>query len=95
MVEFLLIRSRRVQILPSEIPPVIREIPMEARDQGATTDSQVEGNPIMEDGEEFTTYDNPLVEQPPMTNTAFHFQMEGHVGSSNWVNHPSDDTEGT
>ena len=56
---------------------------MEATDQGATTDSHVEENPTLEVGEEFTTYDNPLVKQPPTADTAFHFPMEGHVGSSN------------
>ena len=35
---------------------------MEATNQGATTKSHVEGNPIVEVGKEFTTYDNPLVE---------------------------------
>ena len=41
-----------------------------------------------------TTYDNTLVKQPPTADSAFHFPMEGHVGSSNWVDHPFDDTEG-
>ena len=37
-----------------------------------------------------------MVEQPPMTDTTFHFPMEGHVGASNWVvNRSSDDTEGS
>ena len=68
---------------------------MEATNQGATTDSHVEGNLVMEVGEEFTTCDNLLVELPPMTDNTFHFPMEGHVGSLNWVDHPSDDTKGT
>ena len=68
---------------------------MEAIDQGLVVDSHVEENPAVEVGEEFTTYDNPLVEQPPMADTTYHFPMEGHVGSSNWVDHPSDDTKGT
>ena len=69
---------------------------MEATDQGATTDSHVEGNLVMEVGEEFTTCDNLLVEHPPTTDNTFHFPMEGHVGSSNWVvDHPYDDTKGT
>ena len=68
---------------------------MEAIDQGAMTNSHVEGNPVVEVGEEFTTYDNPLVKQPPTADTTFHFSMEGHVGSSNWVfDCPYDDTEG-
>ena len=69
---------------------------MEATDQGATTDSHVEGNLVMEVGEEFTTCDNLLVEHPPTTDNTFHFMMEGHVGSSNWVfDCPYDDTKGT
>ena len=56
---------------------------MEAIDQGVTADSHVEGNPVVEVGEEFTTYDNPLVEQPPTTDMTFDFPMEGQVGSSN------------
>ena len=68
---------------------------MEATDQGVMVDSHVEGNLVVEFGEEFTTYDNPLVKEPPMVDTTFHFPMEGRAGSSNWVfNHPSDDTRG-
>ena len=85
----------RAQGLPPNFPPIIGERPMEATEQGAIVDSQVEENPAMEVGEEFTTYDNPLVEQPPTTHTSFHFPMEGHVGKSNWVDRPFDDTEGT
>ena len=68
---------------------------MESIDQGTATSSHVEENLAVEVGEEFTTYDNPLVEKPPMVDTYFHFPMEGHVGSSNWVDHPYDDTKGT
>ena len=69
---------------------------MEATDQGATTDSHVEGNPVVEVWEEFITCDNLLVEHPPTTDNTFHFSMEGHVGSSNWVfNFPANHTKGT
>ena len=54
---------------------------MEAIDQGSAADSHVEENPTVEVGKEFTTYDNPLVEQPPTVDIAFHFPMEGHVSS--------------
>ena len=54
---------------------------MEATDQGAATDCHVEGSPVVESGEQFTTYTNPLIEQPPMGETTFHFPMEGHVDS--------------
>ena len=66
---------------------------MESTYQGATTNYHVEGNPVVEVREEFTTYDNPLVKQPPMVDTSFDFPMEGHFGSSNWViDFPFDDT---
>ena len=61
LVEFPLKRSKIVQGFPLDIPPIVRETPMEATDQGATVDSHVEENPAVEVGEEFTTYDNPLV----------------------------------
>ena len=54
---------------------------MEATNQYVMADSHVEGNPIVELGEEFTSYDNPLVEQPLMADTTFHFLMKGQVGS--------------
>ena len=54
---------------------------MESTDQGDATGSHVEGSPVVEGGEQFTSYDNPLVEQPPMAETAFHFPMEGHANS--------------
>ena len=68
---------------------------MEATNKGVTVDSHVQENPIVEVGEEFTTYENSLVEQPPTVVATFHFPMEIHVGSSNWVDHRSNDTEGT
>ena len=67
---------------------------MESIDQGATTDSHVEGSPIVDVEEEFTTYDNPLIEQPPTADTAFHFLMEGRAGSLDWVaTHPIGDAK--
>ena len=49
--EFPLRRSRRVQGLPPELPPIIGEIPMEATDQGAVADPHGEENPTVEVGE--------------------------------------------
>ena len=54
---------------------------MESIDQGVAFDSHIKENIAMEVGEEFTTYDNPLVEQPPTADTAFNFPMEGDFGS--------------
>ena len=95
MAEFPLRQSKRVQGLSPKLPPIARERPLEAIEQGAQANSHVEDSLAMEVGEEFNTYDNPLVEQPLMAETSFHFLMEGHVISSSWVDLPSNDTEGT
>ena len=69
---------------------------METKDQPVTTDSGVEGNPVLEAEEEFISYDNSLeVQQPPVDDTTFHVPMEGQPSSYYWVfSHPSDDTVG-
>ena len=54
---------------------------MEAIDQGATTSSHEEENIVVESGDEFTSYINPLAQQPPMVDTSFHLHMEGHIDS--------------
>ena len=56
---------------------------MEATDQNVTVGYHVEGNPVVEAGEEFTSYDNPLaVHQSPTADTTFNFPIEGQHGSS-------------
>ena len=91
LAELPLIRSRRVQVLPPKFHPIVGERIVEATDQDVTVDSHVEGNLFVEYVKEFTSYNNPLVEQPHATHTTFHFPMEGRAASSNWVfNHPSD-----
>ena len=62
LVEFQLRRSRRNQGLSPNFPPTTREGPMEATDQGATTDSHIRGIPVAESEEQFTSYINPLVQ---------------------------------
>ena len=52
---------------------------MEAIDQGATTNFHVEGSIVVESGEQFIAYVNPLVQQPPVANTSFHSPMEGRI----------------
>ena len=52
---------------------------MEATNQGATTNSHLEGSPVVDSGEQFTAYVNPLVQQPPTADTSFHSPMEGHT----------------
>ena len=96
LAELPLIRSQRLQGLPLEFPLVVEVSTMEATDQHVMVDSHVEGNPVVEAGEEFTSYDNPfVVQQPPVADTSFNFQMEGQTGSSDLVfNHPFDDTIG-
>ena len=59
-------RSRRVQGLPPEFTPIV--------------DSHVEGNPIVQVEEEFTSYDNPLtIQQPTADDTTFHFVNLAHL----------------
>ena len=95
LTEFPLRQSKRAQGLPPDFPPIAGERPMEAIDQGATVYSHVEECPAVEVGEEFTTYDIPFVKQPLMVYIAFHFPMESHVCSPNWVYRLFNDTEGT
>ena len=52
---------------------------MEATDQGAATDSHVGGIPIVDSGEQFNYYINPLVQQSPAADTSFHSPMEGRI----------------
>ena len=54
---------------------------MEAIDQGAATDSHVEGILVVKGEEKFTTYTNTLVEQPLVAETSFDFPMEGRADS--------------
>ena len=55
---------------------------MESIDQGAVaTDSHVEGIQVVESEEQFITYINPLVQQPPMADTSIHSPMEGRTDS--------------
>ena len=54
---------------------------MEATGQGAATTSHVEENIVVESGDQFTSYINPLVQWPPMDDTSFHLHMEGHTDS--------------
>ena len=56
---------------------------MEAIDQGVTTSSHEEENMVVESGDQFTSYINPLAQQPPMTDTSFHPPMEGRNDSPN------------
>ena len=61
MGEFQLRQSKRNQGFPPNFPPPTGEGPMESTDQGAGTNSQVEGSLVVESGEQFTSYVNPLV----------------------------------
>ena len=54
---------------------------MESTDQGVTTDSHVEGIPVVESGEYFTAYINPLVQHPPTDDNSFHSSMGGRTNS--------------
>ena len=59
---------------------------MEATDKGPTTTSHVEENLVVEGGDQFTSYINPLVQQPPVGDTSFHGPVEGRVKS---IVHPN------
>ena len=55
----------------------------------------METNPATEPREEFSFYDNPLVQLTLEVNTSFHFPTEGRPRSSEWIgNHPPDETTG-
>ena len=54
---------------------------MEATDQGDATTSHVKENIVVKSGDQFTSYTNPLAQQPPDGNTSFHGPVEGHVDS--------------
>ena len=67
--------------MPPDFPPVTGENPKEAIDQGVATNSHEEENIVVESGDEFTSYINPLAQQPPMVDTSFHLHMEGRTDS--------------
>ena len=52
---------------------------MEVVVQGTATTSQVEENMVVESGDQFTSYTNPLAQQPPVGDTSFHGPVEGRV----------------
>ena len=52
---------------------------MEATDQGATNNSHVEEDIVVEIGEQFTSYTNPLAQQPLVSDTSFYGPVEGRV----------------
>ena len=54
----------------------------ETMEKLASTNSHVEDVPATGTREGFSTYDNPLVQQPPMADSTFHFPMEGQLGLS-------------
>ena len=54
---------------------------MEAPDQGAATTSHVQEDIVVGSGDQFTSYKNPLAQQPPVGDTSFHGPLEGRVDS--------------
>ena len=63
---------------------------MESIDQGATTSSHEEENIVVESGDQFTSYINPLAQQPPMANASFHPHMEGPTDNPDAPEYGSD-----
>ena len=49
----------------------------------ASYEAPIEATPAAEPTEEFSVYENALVELTPTTDTSFHFPMEGKPDSSN------------
>ena len=76
--------SCRLQGLPPDSPPAMEGNRGETMDRLASVDSHVEDVPITKTREEFSAYDNPLVQLPPTTDSTFHFPMEGRPSSSDW-----------
>ena len=72
-------QSRRVRSLPPDFTPVSGEDPMEAIDQGATTNSQVGENVIVESRDPYPSHGPPLAQQPSRGNTTFHSPIECDV----------------
>ena len=64
---------------------------MEATIQGDATTSQVEENVVVESGDQFTSYTNPLAQQPPVGDTSFHGPVEGRVDSLVHLDYGPDD----
>ena len=54
---------------------------MEATVKGVATTSQVEENIVVESGDQFTSYTDPLAQQPPIADISFHLHVEGHTDS--------------
>ena len=59
----------------------------------ASTDAHIENTLATETREDWSIYNNPLVQMPLADDPPFLFLMEGQAGSSNWMfNHPPDET---
>ena len=54
---------------------------MEAINKGAANTSHEEEIIVVESGDQFTSYINPLAQQPPMADTSFHPHREGRTDS--------------
>ena len=70
-------RSHRLQGLPLEFHPTLEERQGVTMDQPSTTDPFVEGIPIVESGDEHSSFENPstlvLVQLPSSDDSTFHF----------------------
>ena len=94
MADLLVRRSHRLQGLPHDSPLVVEGNEGGTMDQLATVEYYVEGVPVIESGEEISSFQSPfIVQQPSTEDTTFRFRTEGQPGAPNWVfNHLSDDT---
>ena len=84
-----------MQGLPADSPLAVEGNEGETMEQLVSTNSHVEDVPVTGTREELSTFDNPLVQQPPTVDSTFHFPTEGQLGSSDCIfNHPFHDTVG-
>ena len=91
-------RYHRLRGFPPEHPPTGEGRKGETMDQPVTVDPHVEGIPVIESGEEYSSFESPstptskVVKQPSSRDSTFQFPVEGYSGAQYWVfSQPSDD----
>ena len=88
--------SHRLQGLTPHSPPAMEGQEGVTMERPALVDARIETTSPTRHKEEFFVYNNPLVQLSPITDTTFHFPMEGQPDSSDWiVGHPPDETTET
>ena len=87
-----------MQGFPPKFPPTMEERQGVTMDQPVTIDTSLEGVPVIESEEEYSSLENLsastsiLAQLPPSQYSTFHIPIEGHSGAQYWVfSPPSDD----